>query len=323
MFEHADSLLPLFLQAQARHLWLWLFSSPLYLLLAELLLLSLIVPAHAWSRQTAIGIAQDYLYGIVHSLLTFPLAAVGTFLLVAFSARHLAWLRLDAFADLPAAEQVLVAILVNDFLKFIWHYQRHQWRPLWHFHALHHSQPELNPLTTKRTHVAETLVTVLGINWIPFVVMGSPPEIWLAYHLLDTGWDYFIHSNLRVTLGPLKYLVVSPQYHRLHHSSDPRHIGKNFTSRLVVWDLLFGTADFDFRSVRGIGLPDATIAIEDSLQPTRLLAVFARQWWYPFRMVWADCRSGWRVSVAGDDPAEASVPGSLPVSGESAAGLPA
>ncbi len=288
MQEFADSLLSVFTQAQARQIGHWLLNYQMYAVVAGLVVLSFVVPVYRWSRYTTASLAHDYFYGIFHTLVTFPIVVVSAFLLKDATDRWIPWINLNLYAYMPVVVQVLAAALINDFLKFISHYLRHKIRPLWHFHTIHHSQKELNPFTTKRTHIVESLFGALCINWIPLAVMGSPATVWAAYYLISAVWDYFVHSNLRISLGPLKYVLVSPLYHRLHHSSERRHFDKNFADQFVIWDILFGTADFDFRKDHPTGVPGAPIVHEHSVYPWNIIDTFCKQWMYPFKMIYKD-----------------------------------
>lgn len=293
--EWLSSLQAVFVDAQARQLWHWLLNWQLYLAVGVLLAAAWWLPVQRWSMRMAPSLAMDFGYGVVHTLLVFPVLAVGIVLMGQAIDAWAPWLRLNLYADIPAAAQVLVAILVTDATKFVSHVLHHRLRPLWHFHTIHHSQQQLNPFTTKRVHAGEKLVGTVGIAAPVLAVTGSPPEVWLAYYIVDATWDYFIHSNLRIDLGPLRYVIVSPLYHRLHHSVQPRHFDRNFADRFVIWDLLHGSADFDFRGLAETGVPAAPIAHETRCAPTHLAAVYVRQFLYPFRMIAED----WRGRAAG------------------------
>jgi|CXWL01.1.fsa_nt_gi sterol desaturase/sphingolipid hydroxylase (fatty acid hydroxylase superfamily) len=285
-----EALIPTFLDAQATHIAQWLLNYQLYAVVAALLILSAVIPAYRMSRQTAIGVAQDYLYGVSNVLFALPLIAVAIVLIQLGAERWAPWMNLHLYTQLPAAAQVLLAIVLTDLTQFLAHRLLHCVRPFWHFHTIHHSQQQLNPLTTRRNHVGEKLIELFSVGWIPLVVMGSPTEVWVAVYLVDSVWVYFIHSNLRISWGPFKYVLVSPLYHRLHHSVEPRHVDKNFANRFVIWDLLSGTADFDYSQVYATGAPLAPIALETSLRPLALLKVFVQQFLYPFRMIARDWR---------------------------------
>lgn len=293
MQEFADSLLLVFAKAQVKQIGHWLLNYQLYAVVTGLVVLSFIVPVYRWTRQTTVSLAHDYFYGIFHTLITFPVLAVCAFLLKDATDEWIPWINLNLYAYAPGVLQVLAAVLINDFLKFISHYLRHKIRPLWHFHTIHHSQENLNPFTTKRTHIVESLFGIFCISWIPLAVMGSPAEVWVAYYLFSAVWDYFVHSNLRISLGPLKYVLVSPLYHRLHHSSERRHFDKNFADQFVIWDILFRTADFDFKKDHPTGVPAVPFAHEHSAHPWHIIETFGRQWIYPFKMIYKDFKESW------------------------------
>lgn len=289
-----------FLEAQQYHIDKWLANPQIYLLVAALLLASRLLPADPNDRRPGPGIAIDYLYGVVYTLLLFP------FFVVFFTAvdgtlnTWLPWLNLGLAESLPAWVQILLAIFINDFLAYVSHYCRHRFRFLWHFHSLHHSQEHMNPLTTKRTHPVERIFSRLCIFWLPLAIIGSPPQLWAFYILIDAAWDYFIHSNLRVNLGPLGRVLVSPQYHRIHHSRLPQHADKNFSDRFVIWDLLFGTIYRPREEYPPVGLAGGdNFPKEQSLLPTNLVRTYLAQMWYPFRMIHSDFQH--RKAMAGAD----------------------
>jgi sterol desaturase/sphingolipid hydroxylase (fatty acid hydroxylase superfamily) len=296
MIEQIGSILQFLRAAQAEQAAQWLFNYQVYAVVALLLLASLVRPAYRWTRKVWVSLGHDFFYGVVHTLIFYPLLVGCTAGLQAAIARWAPWLNMGLYQRLPGTAQVLLAIAIADFLQFISHYCRHKWRLLWHFHVLHHSQEQMNPFTTKRTHVVEGLFSRGVIMVLPLAIMGSPPKIWVAYYLLDAVWDYLIHSNLRLSFGPLKYIVVSPLYHRLHHSSLPRHYDKNFGDRFVIWDLLFGTACFDFTDhPTGVNCPE--FQREERIGLPYVVITYARQWLYPFRMVWRDMLSARRPPV--------------------------
>jgi sterol desaturase/sphingolipid hydroxylase (fatty acid hydroxylase superfamily) len=287
-----DELTDAFLAAQSSQISKWLLNPQLYAAVAVLLALSLWRPMYRWTARTTTGVVHDYSYGVFHTLVTAPLIVLYAMALDDIVTQWMPGIRLELLSALPAPAQVITAIVVNDLLGYIAHYLRHRIRPLWHFHTIHHAQRDVNPFTTKRTHIVEELFARGVVRWIPLALMGSAPEVWLVYYWYDAVWDYFVHSNVRVPYGPLKYLLVSPQFHRLHHSSLPQHADKNFADHLALWDVIFGTASFDYEQEHPTGVPNVPFEQESSVLPHKVAAAFARQWWYPFRMVGADLRRG-------------------------------
>lgn len=278
-----------FLQAQKHHIEIWLANPQIYLLIAALLLVSFFLPAGNLNRRWSGSLATDYFYGVVYSLLLYPAFVLFFGVLDGMLDRWMPWLNLGLAQWLPLWSQIVIAIVLDDFLAYVSHFCRHKFRFLWHFHALHHSQENLNPLTTKRTHPVERIFSWLFIRWIPLAIIGSPPEIWAIFITIDAIWDYFIHSNIRMNLGPLGRVLVSPQYHRIHHSRLPQHADRNFSDRLVIWDVLFGTAYSGQSEYPPSGLQGADdFPHETSPGPWQVISSYLAQMWYPFKMNYRD-----------------------------------
>ena len=136
--------------------------------------------------------------------------------------------------------QFLGALLVTDLMSYFAHYVRHKVRWFWFFHTIHHSQENLNPFTNYRVHAFETIINT-AIRTIPMAFVGGSAARWTWFVVIDVIWHCFIHANVRTTLGPLGRIIVSPQFHRIHHSSLKEHYDVNYGERLVLWDWLFGT----------------------------------------------------------------------------------
>lgn len=284
-----------FLDTQAWYVKLWLLNPLLYVVVAALLLLSFLRPAMAWSRQFLPSFAQDAVYLVVRAFVVLPVLACAIWVVHAATTTYMPWIQIDALHGLPILAQILLAFVARDFLQYVSHFLRHKIRWMWYFHTIHHSQEHLNPLTTKRNHLFEDIFTTIVISWVPLAILGSPVETWWLFYAIDGGWDYMVHSNLRLPFGPLRYVVVTPEYHRIHHSKLPQHYDKNFSVRLVLWDVVFGTACFDFDEEVETGVPDDRFVHERDAHPWSLVRTWALQWIYPFRKIAADLRSETRT----------------------------
>ena len=164
------------------------------------------------------------------------------------------------------------------------HWVNHKVPWFWEFHAVHHSQPELNFFTDYRYHVVEYFVrhTILSI---PFSVLTFDTPTIVIVSLM-TGWcSKFYHGNIRANLGLLKYLLVTPQSHRVHHSKENKHRDKNFGSILSVWDYLFGTQYRDYDEYPDTGIRDDAFPMEGARQWSDLLVTPIIQMAYPFRKI--------------------------------------
>lgn len=218
------------------------------------------------------GFALDLMYWFATPLLTRCITAavlVGIFLLVAVCIgfervpRDLLTGGFGPLARQPAWLQAIEILVLADFVDYWTHRGFHR-GPLWRVHAIHHSPEEMNWISSSRVHPLNDLVTrscqilpVLGLGFSAVSVMTVVPFV--AFYVM------FLHSNVRWDFGPLRWVLVSPAYHRWHHTTDAEGIDKNFAGIFPVWDLLFGTAHFPRRLPRRYGLvgyrlPDSMLA---------------------------------------------------------------
>lgn len=137
--------------------------------------------------------------------------------------------------------QLLLCILVADFMQYWTHRAYHEISFLWRFHAVHHSGKTMDWLAGSRMHVLElvfTRVAVLG----PLYVFGFEKSVMDAYIIVVGFQAVFNHANVHLPWGPLKYLIVTPDFHHWHHSSDEAALDKNYAAHFAFLDYLFGTA---------------------------------------------------------------------------------
>jgi sterol desaturase/sphingolipid hydroxylase (fatty acid hydroxylase superfamily) len=250
-------------------------------LLGGLVLLAIVVRARGWTPQGRASVAQDAVYIARRAVLDVPLTALALAGLDHAVTAFAPWLRLGLFDRLPAVAGFLAWFLLVDLLGYGIHRLFHLPR-LWPFHAIHHAQPWLNPLTTTRTHPVEIVAKRL-LTWAPLAVFGHPDQPWLLWVALDGFWGFFVHSGLRVSLGPLKYVIVEPGFHAVHHSRAPEHHGANYGQRLAIWDLVFGTARYDVGEVTSVGIDDAEFPVETATDARSLVRTTVAQLVYPLR----------------------------------------
>lgn len=142
----------------------------------------------------------------------------------------------------PMWFQVIVLLLVFDFAQWCIHNLLHRVPALWEFHKVHHSIEEMDWIGNWRFHWFEVVVyRTLLYPLAAFFGFSGFAMFW--YGVASTFIGHFAHSNLRIAVGPLKYLINSPEMHVWHHThpqSGP--MDRNFGITLSVWDWLFGTA---------------------------------------------------------------------------------
>ncbi len=138
----------------------------------------------------------------------------------------------------PMAMQCVVAVVLGDVLVYFFHRACHASSLLWRFHSVHHSSEHLDFLAAHREHPIDGILTQLAQN-LPAIALGVSPRVLAGLAVFRGMWAIFIHSNIRLPLGPLAYLLGSPQHHHYHHAKG--HGRSNF-GNLAPWlDVVFGT----------------------------------------------------------------------------------
>lgn len=151
-------------------------------------------------------------------------------------------LRLVGFGGFSGSLIALfIATFVLDFFYYWFHRALHKSQILWQMHLLHHSDENMNMLTAQRGHIFETLIAPFFIT-LPMAVLFNLPAFEIAIlALIPQAYQFIVHANVRLGFGRLWWMLISPDYHRIHHSIENRHHDKNFANWFPVWDILFGT----------------------------------------------------------------------------------
>lgn len=147
-----------------------------------------------------------------------------------------AWVR-----DLPFPVALFLIVLVADLVQYWTHRAYHEVPVLWRLHAVHHSVKSMDWLAGSRQHILELLIT-RTLVLAPIFVLGFSKEVIDAYIVIVGFQAVFNHANVSVRLGPLRYLIVTPNFHHWHHSQDDEAIDKNYAAHFAFLDHLFGTA---------------------------------------------------------------------------------
>jgi sterol desaturase/sphingolipid hydroxylase (fatty acid hydroxylase superfamily) len=155
-----------------------------------------------------------------------------------------AWLGTPAafgefWAGSPVALTALAAIAFGDYVGY-WRHRLEHVPLLWRFHATHHSDRAMNWFSLNRMHPVNRLTTST-IDSVMLALAGFPLWAVALNGIVRNGWGYFIHADVRWTLGPIGVLVISPSAHRWHHVRDEAMAGTNFATVFTLWDRLHGT----------------------------------------------------------------------------------
>lgn len=142
--------------------------------------------------------------------------------------------------QLPSLCKILLALVMVDFVIYWIHRGQHTFNWLWRTHAWHHSIEQMYWFSGFRTSFLHSFIYNIPQVVIPVTLFRlSPAEAGIGFSLglLIQFWE---HTNLKVNVGPLAWLIVTPDYHRIHHSATI-HRGKNIGTTFRLWDRLFGT----------------------------------------------------------------------------------
>ena len=193
---------------------------------------------------------------------------------------YLGFLKFGLFAGWPVVPRFIAVFCVYDFMQYWLHRLRHS-RILWPFHATHHAAEILTIGAATQVHPLDDLALIVAMV-CTLMITGTWPQVF-ASALAIQLFVLFPHTQLNFTWGPLYYVLVSPVFHRFHHSRNPGHANRNFGSMLTVWDYLFGTAV-------PRQAPPEEYGIEGHPMPTLISQLYT-----PFRMLhgaWMGGRSG-------------------------------
>ncbi|MBI5719910.1 MAG: sterol desaturase family protein [Burkholderiales bacterium] len=147
-----------------------------------------------------------------------------------------AWVR-----DLPFFVALFLIVLVADLVQYWTHRAYHEVPSLWRLHAVHHSVKSMDWLAGSRQHILELLIT-RTLVLAPIFVLGFGKEVIDAYIVIVGFQAVFNHANVSVRLGPLRYVIVTPNFHHWHHAQDKEALDRNYAAHFAFLDHLFGTA---------------------------------------------------------------------------------
>lgn len=144
----------------------------------------------------------------------------------------------EEVASQPLWLQAIGVVFLGDFLIYRGHRFQHRIGFLWRFHSIHHSAEHLDWLAAHREHPVDTIYTITLVN-LPAFALGFPIEALAIFGAFRGVWAIFIHSNVRLPIGPLRVLLGAPELHHWHHDKD-RDAG-NYANVSPIFDKLFGT----------------------------------------------------------------------------------
>ena len=255
-----------------------------YVPILGIFVLEWLVPVHRRSDSGLTPAAvNDWLWTMLHLIVWAPLIVIvlkgGDWLFTG----PLSWFRIDLSGALPNGVLLAIGFLVGELIRWWVHWTFHRVPTLWRFHAVHHSQTELRLWTDFRVHPVEGVLRE-AVTALPFFLIGGRYSSLVGVLGFAYVWlTPFHHANIRTNLGPLRWVLVTPQSHRVHHSTNPEHYDCNFGNILCIWDRLFRTQSPDDRSYPANGVDGYDIADENDLSPVTVGLNYASRLAEPFR----------------------------------------
>lgn len=233
-------------------------------------------PGKVWWRNR--GLVTDLWYWLIIPFLA-PYIRMG--LLIAIAALAMAFVTEEQLNDYIANGrgpmgalgfwgQAAAYLLVSDFMLY-WIHRLFHGAHFWRYHAIHHSAEDVDWTTAYRFHPVNSALGPFFVD-VLMLYLGISPTVLLFLVPLQTATAIFVHANLNWTLGPLKYVLATPVFHRWHHTSPQQGGDRNFAPTFALWDLLFGT----------FYMPEGQLPQRYGVDDPQFPQGFLRQLIYPF-----------------------------------------
>lgn len=133
----------------------------------------------------------------------------------------------------------ILAFFADEFSYYWFHRTSHECRFFWASHVVHHSSQRYNLGTALRQTWTGSFMSFIFWLWMPLA--GFSPVMILTMQSISLIYQFWIHTELVRSLGPLELVLNTPAHHRVHHASNPQYIDRNHGGTLIIWDRLFGT----------------------------------------------------------------------------------
>ncbi|MFV1958269.1 MAG: sterol desaturase family protein [Planctomycetota bacterium] len=245
--------------------------------LGAMMLWEWVAPRRPLSLSRAVRWTQNLALVALNSLvvrLLFPAAAVG----LAALASDRGWGLLNG-AALPPAVSIPVSVLALDLVIYLQHVMFHAVPVLWRVHRVHHADVDFDVTTGLRFHPIEIVLSML-VKFAAILVLGPPAIAVLVFEVILNATAMFNHGNVRIPGGIdrwLRWFVVTPDMHRVHHSIEDHEANSNFGFSSPWWDRLLGT----YRGQPKAGHEGMTIGLRTYREP-RQVAWLAGMLAFPF-----------------------------------------
>jgi sterol desaturase/sphingolipid hydroxylase (fatty acid hydroxylase superfamily) len=191
-------------------------------------------------------------------LMRFTLGGVAY--LCATDAMNQSWGILNQF-DISGWMAIVISVLLLDLAIYCQHIISHQWKLLWRLHQVHHTDIEIDATTAVRFHPLEIFVS-MGYKVACIYSIGADPFAVILFEIILNATATFNHSNINVPIKAdkiLRWIIITPDVHRIHHSTVQSETDSNYGFSISLWDRLFGTYVAEPKKTQqtlDIGLPE-------------------------------------------------------------------
>lgn len=134
----------------------------------------------------------------------------------------------------------VVGFFATEFAYYWFHRASHRVRWMWATHAVHHSAEQMTLLSSLRLGWTNLFSGAWAV-YVPLVLIGFDPRMVLILLALNLRYQFFLHTEAKVPLGPLEWVLNTPSHHRVHHGRNEAYLDCNYGGVLIIYDRLFGT----------------------------------------------------------------------------------
>ena len=196
-------------------------------------------PANPEKTNTRFNLAYAAFITVFQALLE-PVAGIETARIMGTATGGHALIHLPS-GLLTSIGSAALLLMSKDLIDFTVHRAQHKFPVLWAMHSFHHSDEAMNVTTSQRHFWLERIVYIL-VLYLPIGVLFSfSKKTAVMFVAGATFFSLFPHMNLRCEFGRFSWILLGPQMHRMHHSSQPEDFDTNFAGVFPIWDVIFGS----------------------------------------------------------------------------------
>ncbi|MBU6376828.1 MAG: sterol desaturase family protein [Bdellovibrionales bacterium] len=187
---------------------------------------------------------QEWSLDALHFSINHLLIGVTLLVANAFAANAFGWARITPIMSfvqsLPFIVELFLIVLAADLIQYTLHRSMHEIPVLWRVHAVHHCPESMDWLSGSRQHFIELIATRACV-FVPIFVLGFEKHVIDAYVIIVGFQAVLNHANVDLNFGFFEKIIVTPQFHHWHHSSDKEALDRNYAAHFSFIDTLLGT----------------------------------------------------------------------------------